>query len=63
VPDIELPEKVPEYVTAKEPTVPKVILPPLTVPFSCPVVPRAGSAMVPFRLDPLCVHLTVKVPL
>src|SRR3954453_16993073 len=46
---------------AAEPTVPKVILEPLTVPvrFSVPDVERS---MVPLKVDPVCCQLSLKVP-
>jgi hypothetical protein len=47
---------------AAEPTVPKVILVPLTVPFSLCVLAVADSVILPLRLDPLCCQLRLNVP-
>jgi hypothetical protein len=62
-PDIEFPDTVPEYVIAADPTVPKVILEPLTSPFRRSVVDGAESLIVPLRAVPFCCHDRWNVPL
>jgi hypothetical protein len=57
-----LPETVPLYVIASEPTAPKVMVLPLALPvmFSVPMDERS---MVPLRDDPDSVQVRVKLPL
>ena len=58
---MELPETVPVYVTAVEPTVPNLIESPSTVPFTG-TVPDVDSAIVPCSFDPVCCQLSWNVP-
>jgi hypothetical protein len=62
VPDIESPETDPEYVIACEPTVPKLIVPPLTLPLTSSVPDSEDSLIVPLRFDPDCCQSRKKVP-
>jgi hypothetical protein len=62
VPDIELPDTVPEYVIAVDPTVPNEIL----EPFTCPLtgtVPAVDRSIVPLSVEAFCVQVRWKVPL
>ena len=61
MPDIESPETVPVYLTAVEPTVPNLIEPPSTVPFTG-TVPDVDSVILPCSFDPACSQLSVNVP-
>jgi hypothetical protein len=61
VPDIECPETLPEYVMAAEPTVPKRILVPVTLPDRLSVSAGSESVMVPRRFDPVSYQLSVNV--
>lgn len=63
MPDIELPETVPVYVIAVEPTVPKVIALPLTVPLMGRVLRGFEILIVPCRCVPDCRHVSANVPL
>lgn len=63
-PDIELPETVPVYVSDCEPTVPKLIVPPFTVPLiGVGELPSEEILIVPLRFDPDCCHVSSNVPL
>lgn len=62
MPDIESPETDPEYVIACEPTVPKLIVPPLTLPLTSSVPDSEDSLIVPLRFDPDCCQSRTKVP-
>jgi hypothetical protein len=62
VPDIESPETDPEYVFACEPTVPKLIVSPFTVPLISRVPDPEDSLIVPLMFDPDCCQSRTKVP-
>jgi hypothetical protein len=59
---MELPETEPVYVMAAEPTVPKLMAPPCTVPVMLSVWGGAESLIVPLRFDPDCCQVSVNVP-
>jgi hypothetical protein len=62
VPDIESPETDPEYVIACEPTVPKLIVSPFTVPLISRLPDPEDSLIVPLRFDPDCCQSRTNVP-
>ena len=62
VPDIESPETEPEYVMSVDPTVPKLIVLPATVPLIGMVPLNDESVIVPLSFDPDCVQFSVNVP-
>jgi hypothetical protein len=49
-------------VIAAEPTVPKLIVLPVTVPFRLSVFAGAESVMLPLSFDPDSCHVSWKVP-
>src|SRR5581483_1063776 len=63
-PDIESPETEPVYVIGEEadPPVPNVIVFPFTVPWMLMVPPAFGRLIVPLRVDPDSVQVSVNVP-
>ena len=63
MPDIELPDTVPLYVTASEPSVPKSIVLPLIVPWIGAVPDGAERVMMPVRVELDCCQVSLKVPL
>ena len=63
-PDIDVPEKLPVYRIACDPTVPKVILLPCTVPVTLVVpLPSDETRILPLSFEPACCHVSEKVPL